>query len=113
VRHHQSLPSTTHTVELSQLADVNERLKHRSGSEITAAELGLEGAKQLSGGADGGLPGSAVLIRVCWDGPPEYPYIHGHFVVADTRAAPIVDLHTAALRKISRRLGMRQQQWGA
>jgi hypothetical protein len=107
-----SLPKTTRTLELSQLAELNSRL-NEPGPRITASEIGL---------AD--LPESAVLERLCWDGPPDYPYVHAHFALVDRvegahrkpKAGPmdsrIVDLHTGALRQLSRRLGMRQQ-WGA
>jgi hypothetical protein len=112
-----SLPRTTHTIELAQLDDLNARLgEHRSA--ITAADLGLAGATGLNAGTSRGLPGSAVLARLCWDGPPDYPYVHAHFTLSDPppvgeqETDTIVDLHTAALRELSRRLGTRQQ-WGA
>ena len=108
---HVSLPRTTHTVEMSQLAELNERLSdHRP--RITASELGLAGTKILAGQPDDELPSSAVLVRLCWDGPPEFPYIHAHFGIGDRGASRIVDLHTAALRELGRRLGVRQQ-WGS
>jgi hypothetical protein len=102
---------TTHTLEMSQLAELNNRLSEH-GSGITAAELGLAGAKTLAGQPDDELPGSAVLVRLGLDGPPDYPYIHAHFGIADQGATRIVDLHTAALRELGRRLGL-HQQWGA
>jgi hypothetical protein len=105
-----SLPRTTHTVVLSQLAELNHRLGEHS-PRITASELGLAGAKTLAGRPDDRLSGSAVLVRLCWDGPPEYPYIHAHFAIADHDLPRPVDLHTAALRELSHRLGVRQQ-WG-
>jgi hypothetical protein len=112
-----SLPRTTHTLELSQLDELNARLKAH-GPTITAADLGLEGATDLAARAGGGLPGSAVLVRLCWDGPPDYPYVHAHFSAADPgsstgrEASRIVDLHTQALRELSHRLGT-HQQWGS
>ena len=112
-----SLPRTTHTLELAQLDDLNARLEeHRSA--ITAADLGLAGATGLNARLPRGLPGTAALARLCWDGPPDYPYVHAHFTLADPppvgdrEAGTIVDLHTAALRELSRRLGARQQ-WGS
>jgi hypothetical protein len=108
---HMSLPRTTHTVEMSQLAELVRRLSDLR-SRITAAELGLAGAKTLAGQPDDELPASAVLVRLCWDGPPEFPYIHAHFGIGDHGASRIVDLHTAALRALGRRLGVRQQ-WGS
>jgi len=105
-----SLPRTTHTVVLSQLDELNRRLSAQR-LRITAAELGLAGAKARAGGPDDRLSGSAVLVRLCWDGPPEYPYIHAHFAIADQEVPRHVDLHTATLRELGRRLGVRQQ-WG-
>jgi hypothetical protein len=108
---HVSLPWTTHTLELAQLAELNARLDGH-GVRITASELGLEGARNLDAEMDGGLPASAVLVRLCWDGPPDYPYVHGHFALADQSQSGFVDLHTNALNELSRRLGV-HQQWGA
>jgi len=107
---HVSLPRTTHTLELSQLAELNARL-HEQGARITAAELGLEGAAGLDARLPDGVPADAVLERLCWDGPPEFPYVHAHFAVAGRDLSGIVDLHTGALRELSARLGVRQQ-WG-
>ena len=116
---HVSMPRTTHTLEMTQLADLNARLsEHRA--VITAAEIGLEGAHptdvEPGDGKRGGLPGSAVLVRLGWDGPPEFPYVHACFSAAGESAGKetiwLVDLHTAGLRTLDHRLGMRQQ-WGA
>ncbi len=107
---HVSMPKTTHTVELTQLADLNSRLSEQR-PEITAGGLRLSG-----------VPKAALLTRLCWDGPPDFPYVHAHFTLADDDntgsakkpAQPndwIVDLHTAALQELSHRLGARQQ-WG-
>ena len=109
--HH--LPPTTHTIEMAQIAEFNTRLEAHQGPALTAAELGLEGAP-LHRRSTGVLPGTAELIRVAWDGAPEFPDIHAHF---DPTAAPgtsdvvVVDLHTAALRLLSHRLGM-HHGWG-
>ena len=94
---HVSMPGTTHTVEMAQLRELNARLREHT-PEITAADLGL--------GA-----GPAVLERLCWDGPPEFPYVHAHFTATTPSAGRIVDLHTGALRELSRRLGVRHR-WG-
>ncbi|MFZ0159433.1 MAG: hypothetical protein WAL50_10435 [Kineosporiaceae bacterium] len=121
--HH--LSATTHTVELSQLAEINERLAAQSGSSrITAGALGLSSATTAAGRQDLPVPPAAVLTRLCADGPPEYPYIHGHFAlpnVADdpgaahaagtVLAGPVVAMHSPALIAISRALGLRHQ-WG-
>jgi hypothetical protein len=104
------MPRTSHTLELAQLADLNARLsKHRS--PVTAVDLGLQDAPPPASRPAGGLPGSAVLVRLCWDGPPEFPYVHAHFTVTDESADRVVDLHTAALRALGLRLGA-HQRWG-
>jgi hypothetical protein len=129
--HH--LAATTHTVELSQLAEINERLAAQTGSSrITAGALGLSSATPaaaVDGGREGlPVPATAVLIRLCGDGPPEYPYIHGHFALPtagataddDPQAAraagsvpagPVVAMHSPTLSAISHALGLRHR-WG-
>jgi hypothetical protein len=96
---------TTHTVEVAQLEALNDRLAtHHNRPRITAADLELP---------EPPLPGNAVLVRICWEGPPEYPYIHGHFrSPAEARPSMMADLHTQALTELTRRLHVRQQ-WGA
>jgi hypothetical protein len=97
-------PTTTHTVDMAQIADLNTRLSNHSGLRIRAADLGLEGAS-VSGSSSGPLAGSAVLVRLCWDGAPEFPDIHAHFTLGgDAVDTERVDLHTAALRELSHRL---------
>jgi hypothetical protein len=101
------VPITTHTVEMDQIADLNHRLQGKPLRVVTAAELGLEGSKLL-GHASTRLPGRAVLVRLCWDGSPEFPYIHAHF---SADSSLVVDMHTAALQALSHRLNLRQI-WG-
>lgn len=90
---------TTHTVEMEQIADLNQRLTSYRPDHLTAADLGVEGATTTPTGL---LPGSAVLVELRWDGSPEFPYIHGAF----SGGTPLrtVNLHTHALRELSRRL---------
>lgn len=113
--HKYALPRTTHTVEMTQIAELNDRLAFRDANEsISAADLGLAGAVVLPmpGAAQDGLPGQADLERVGYDGPPEFPYIHAEFRPDRSEAALVrVDLHTDALRKLSRRLHVREV-WG-
>lgn len=113
--HPHQVPSTTHTVEMEQMAELSSGLRERDPSQpISASALGLEGAEQISGGDDdSSLPGDAVLVRVSFDGPPEFPYVHAHFRVAgNDQAALRVDLHTGALRELSHLLHL-QHTWGA
>jgi hypothetical protein len=76
----------------------------------------VAGANVHSGGSSGPLPDAAVLQRLSWDGPPKYPYIHGHFRRPGQRSAGPGDeldvlLHTATLNELCRRLHV-HQQWG-
>jgi hypothetical protein len=106
------LPSTTHTVEMAQITEINTKLQHHP-SDITAAELGL-GGRQLHGREhlNQTLPDSAVLARLCWEGPPDYPYIHAHFSAGAAAVADaVVDLHTEALKTLSHRLSL-HHTWG-
>lgn len=93
------VPLTTHTVEMEQIVDLNRRLVAYRPDSLTATELGVEGAATSPAGQ---LPGSAVLVEVRWDGSPEYPYIHGAF--SGGASLHTVNLHTDALRELSRRL---------
>jgi hypothetical protein len=126
-----ALPATSHTVVMSQLDELNRALMGSpKPAEITATALGLVGAEVLSGrtgdtggtggtgdttgaGGTGVLPDRAILVRMCWDGPSEYPFVHGHFrTFAAPDGALVVDLHTAALQTLSHRLGLRHS-WGS
>jgi hypothetical protein len=95
------VPRTTHTVELDQLSELNTHLSgHAPG--ITAGQLGL---------GDPSVPDAAVLVRLSWDGPPEFPYIHGRFSQSSAGADLHAEVHTAALRELSKLLGL-HQRWG-
>ena len=104
--------TTTHTVDMAQIADLNDRLSDtQQGSGISASDLGLDGAT-VRGHSPGALAGTALLVRLCWDGAPEFPYIHGHFSNGTAGNGDlVVDLHTAALRTLSKRLHARHS-WG-
>jgi hypothetical protein len=97
--------TTTHTVDMAQIDDLNARLSTSSGGPlISAADIGLDGAAIL-GSSSLHLAGSAVLVRLCWDGAPEFPDIHAHFTTGgDAAHSTRVDLHSAALRELSHRL---------
>lgn len=105
------LPPTTHTLEMAQVAELNDHLAERGRSQpITAADLGMGGAPLHGGGPDR-LAGTAVLVRLSWQGSPEFPDIYGHFGVGRGSAAPVALLHTAALNMLGRQLHLRQC-WG-
>jgi hypothetical protein len=115
MQHNHQLPSTTHTVEMEQIAELSSGLGERDPSQaIRASLLGLQGVELSSGSDDdhSSLPGDAVLVRVSFDGPPEFPYVHAHFRThPGDQGSLSVDLHTDALRKLSHLLHL-QHVWG-
>lgn len=102
------VPATTHTLEMTQLAELNLRLANTRSPVITAGEIGMTGAHPHAD-PTASLPASATLDKVTWEGSPEFPTIHGHF--GGSAKIMSVDLHTAALQEASRRLHLRQR-WG-
>jgi hypothetical protein len=98
-------------VEIEQLAELNERLKVRGNEQrITAADLDLDRAPVWST-ATGVVPtlaADSILERLCYDGPPDFPYIHAHFMTSVSESpAAVVDVHSHALRELSRLLHLR------
>ncbi len=69
----------------------------------------MAGVDVVHGRAGETLPDSALLVRLSYDGPPEYPYIHGHFR-SDGKIVR-AELHTAALQALAHHLHL-QQLWG-
>jgi len=106
IQMHHPIDPTTHTVEMRQVAELNQHLTGPQARTITAAELGLPGA------GVGALSGQAALLRLSWDGSPGFPDIHAHFAAPGRDAAGTrVRLHTAQLHELSRRLGL-HHRWG-
>jgi hypothetical protein len=104
----RSLPPTTHTLEMAQVVELNERLRRKPGAAaITAASLGMGGAPLQPAGA-GRLTDDAVLVRLSWQGSPEFPDIYGHFGRTGLLQAL---LHTASLNQLGHQLNVRQR-WG-
>ena len=104
-----TVPQSTHTVELTQLAELNEVLGADPRPVVSASDLGLAGATTRPQ-VQGGLAGSAVLLRLTWDGPPEFPYIYGSFS-SGSSGTYVVDLHTAHLKQLCGLLSL-HQKWG-
>lgn len=100
---------------MAQIVELNDHLRTRTdGVSIVAADLDLEGVTVVPPGETEPqpLPGQAVLEDLCYDGPPEFPYIHAHFQLDPTEPGSVtVDLHTDALRKLGRLLHVREV-WG-
>ena len=116
MQHSHQISRTTHTVEMAQIAEINDGLRAREGTRaIRASLLGMQGVKRSPGSNDdneSSLPEEASITRLSFDGPPEFPYVHGHFRT-DLRdhGSLTVDLHTDALRRLSHLLGL-QHAWG-
>lgn len=106
----QGLPATTHTVEMAQIADLNSRLTNSRSAVITAGEIGMTGVDVVGFGPTA-LDPSAVLLTVSWEGSPEFPTVHGHFRNPGSDRPRSADLHTPALKEISRRLHL-HHRWG-
>ena len=102
-------PSTTHTIEMAQIKEINAKLKHRSGVVITASELPLE---TQAGDRPVSVNPSAVLTRLSWTGSPSFPDIFAQFTASESeKPRRRVRLHTAALKEISHRLHL-HHAWG-
>lgn len=135
-----ALARSTHTVELLQTQQINERLvltAQSGGPPLTAKALGLAGAAVrpwlidlaaarvvprqerrresagLPGGLPGGLPDGAALARLLAAGAPLAPYLYGVFAQpgGGRRELPVL-LHTEHLLTISCELGLRRHLWG-
>jgi hypothetical protein len=104
------LPATTHTIEMTQIADINRRLTNRVSPVITAEELGMTGVDVVGFGPDA-LDASAVLLNLTWEGSPEFPTVHGHFRDPGSDRPRSAGMHTQALKETSRRLHL-QHRWG-
>jgi hypothetical protein len=100
---------------MAQIAELNDRLNARATGEILiAADLDLQGVAVVAPGQTERqpLPGQAILEDLCYDGPPEFPYIHAHFQLDPSEPGSVtVDLHTESLRKLGRLLHVREI-WG-
>ena len=103
-----SLPPTTHTLEMAQVDELNHHLASHAAAPITAAAIGMSGAP-LHPSAASRLPDTAVLVRLSWQGSPEFPDIYGHFGPGEGSFQAL--LHTAALNEVTHLLHVRQR-WG-
>jgi hypothetical protein len=107
------MPATSHTVVLSQLAELERALMKSAQRHdlVTANELGLKDVRVLSRNETTTLPDGAVLEQLWWDGPSEYPFVHASFRIKGSTDSVQIDLHTASLQALSHRLQLRHS-WG-
>ncbi|MFN8074632.1 MAG: hypothetical protein U0Q15_04310 [Kineosporiaceae bacterium] len=94
-----ALSHATTTLELEQVAQLNTALR---AATVRAHDLGLD--DEARGG------GQARVTSVVASGPPTCPYLFAH-LAAPGEGEQSVELHTAALRLLSRRLGL-HHTWG-
>jgi hypothetical protein len=93
---HQLAP-TTRTLDMLQIAQINERLATPGGEPVTPEALAMPDRS------------AGPLQRVSWEGAPEFPYIYAHFAGA-ADGEPVL-LHTPALVRLSHLLGL-HHRWG-
>jgi len=123
------LATTTRTLELRQVDEINQRLAEAGRTEVTAAMLGLDGAQipassfpkfelfMIDSSGPRTLPPLAVIDHVWAEGTPGFPYLMGYFRTqpAELDLPPmqglVVSLHTDALGRLSRQLRLRHC-WG-
>ncbi|MGZ4602694.1 MAG: hypothetical protein ACXV0U_03740 [Kineosporiaceae bacterium] len=131
-----SLAPTTHSVELRQIREIEERLSDGRAPGLPRARgLGLTGAAVRPGMVDtvvarrahipagwpvaappvDGLAPDLPLVQLVAAGSPTFPYIYGLFAAGPSggdsaRLLPII-LHTEQLRRISAHYGL-HHRWG-
>jgi hypothetical protein len=99
--HPHPLSPTTHTLDMAQVAEIDEHLCGPGAPRVTAGELGL---------ADRTVPADGDVVRVWIQGSPEFPYLFAT-VEASPSTVVHVPLHTPALVRLSHRLGL-HHRWG-
>ncbi|GAA3626945.1 hypothetical protein GCM10022223_50260 [Kineosporia mesophila] len=95
---HRSMSGTT--LEMTQVAALEEHLTRSRHAPLTAGGLGLPS-----------VPGKAVLQHVTAVGPTCYPFVYGHFQASGDQSPVIAELHTQQLRRLSDAFRL-HQHWG-
>jgi hypothetical protein len=99
--HAHQLSRTTHTLDMGQVAEINDRLGETGAPRVRADDIELAPAL---------APPDGTVVRVWIQGSPEFPYIYADVAVG-TSAVVHVPLHTPALTRLSHLLGLRHH-WG-
>lgn len=134
-----TLASSTHTVEMLQVIEINDRLAALDPASghidqlagncllITAEFLGMTGAqvhprvvdraaaavlRQERRNETLSLPGPAQLRSILAAGDPSFPYLYGIFGEPNGRRRLPAVVHTGHLRTISSVLQFRRHRWG-
>ncbi|GLY32722.1 hypothetical protein [Kineosporia sp. NBRC 101731] len=97
---HRSMSGTNLTLEMAQIAALEEHLTRRHHAPLTAGVLGLAT-----------VPEKAVLQHVTAVGPTCYPFVYGHFRASGDQSEVAVELHTQQLRRLSDTFRL-HQHWG-
>src|SRR3954470_18301836 len=98
--HPHPLSPTTHTLDMAQVAEINEHLADPGTRRVTAGELGLDPRLVAPDG---------TVVHAWIQGSPEFPYIFAD--VAAASSVTHVPLHTPALLRLSHLLGL-HHRWG-
>lgn len=95
--HQHPVPRTTHTLNLAQVAEINERLA-APGAALPAAAVGLE-------------PAAAAVAEVVMEGSPTFGYLWARLHAGGAEAGRVL-LHSDHLRALSRALHLPNHHWG-
>lgn len=96
--HHHAVPRTTHTINLQQVAEINERLAGQ-GTALLPVDVGLE------------LPTPAAIVEIVMEGSPTFGYLWAQLRAGGAEAGRVL-LHTDHLRAISKVLHFPHHHWG-
>jgi hypothetical protein len=110
---HELSPGT-HTVELQQIAEINDRLRP-DGARLTAGAIGFTGVTGVGSKpevAEARAAHALWLLRVRLEGSPSFPWVYGEFAPNPGQPPLRTLLHTPHLRAISSALGL-HHHWGA
>ena len=92
-----AVPRTTHTMEQTQVAEINASL---GAVPLSADDLGVED-----------LTAGHTLAAVTFEGSPVFGYAYGLFRAAGGDVVRVM-LHTTHLRALSRALHLSRHHWG-
>ncbi|WP_088319718.1 hypothetical protein [Kineosporia sp. R_H_3] len=93
--HSHAVPRTTHTMNLDQVAEINERL---AATSLSTADIGLEAP-------------AGVLAEIVLEGSPTFGYLWARLRAGGQEAGRVL-LHTDQLKAISRALHLAHHHWG-
>ncbi|MBI4939841.1 MAG: hypothetical protein HY830_03745 [Actinobacteria bacterium] len=93
--HSHAVPRTTHTMNLDQVAEINERLPTAG---LSTSDVGVESP-------------AGVLAEIVLEGSPTFGYLWARLRAGGQEAGRVL-LHTEHLKAISRALHLPHHHWG-